>query len=941
MLKIPAPQLAAILKQFQEDGFTDTSANDHTRRTVKIVRLATEDLTAHEDFSTKDFELIRCLSMASHKCTQQRKIALVRDSRLRTRTKTAILEILEGNPEENDGCWGTGKMEMSLGKRALRKVREIFLLLLSDAPKSKIDDYINQELKDVEGVGIATLSTLFYCLRPQEYAVLNGGMKQGLSQFFGRAIHVDLSHYVEENDLLLAFRDKNGLSKDLRSVDHLFCFKRYLGYLQGDDALLNLVNSFAEKYTELRTPEGAESEHWNEGYKWEILPSLGKNVFADPITSRNVVKKIQELSRSNPPQGSFVHWSNLQNLRELATEHPKEISEILKNLLESREHIGKAIDAALETMRQLKPKVQLGTPLWGYFLAAADCSQFPLYKDETFLALRDALGKREEWKSLSIGEKYEMFRTYCLKIGDILWEREILDEFTAKGIPIDPGYTALDGQDFLYMWAGLGMPAAPTTQSNDTSSQPSGMDALPLNMILYGPPGTGKTYETIQRSLAIVHNDPSYGKDKSDEELSREWRALCESRQITFITFHQSYSYEDFVEGIRPDIKDGQVIYKREDGIFKELAQFANSGRSRSSGSSTDLSKANFFKMSLGDTMNSADDNIYDYCLSHNVVALGYGGETDYKDCDTLQSIRERYVKTKGDADGPYPPTAVHYLKNEAKTGDIVLISEGNRKIRAIGRFTGAYRYDPNVDIPYHHLRSVEWLLTDVQIPIESISTKKLSQMSVYGFDKKDLKIEAIQALVSGKAASGKEKNYVLIIDEINRGNISRIFGELIALIEKDKRIGAAHELRATLPISRESFGVPQNLYILGTMNTADRSIAFVDAALRRRFVFEPVYPRPELIEDDYLRNFLTKLNENIAAKLDDDHMIGHAHFMGKTKEDLGDIIQHCILPLLHEYFFDRTETMKEMFEGTGVQQFLVQAKLGSRLLYDDHAAAA
>lgn len=165
-----------------------------------------------------------------------------------------------------------------------------------------------------------------------------------------------------------------------------------------------------------------------------------------------------------------------------------------------------------------------------------------------------------------------------------------------------------------------------------------------------------------------------------------------------------------------------------------------------------------------------------------------------------------------------------------------------------------------------------------------------------------------------------------MIIDEINRGDVSKIFGELITLIEEDKRIGNEHEMMVTLPYSKElepPFGVPNNVYIIGTMNTADRSIALLDTALRRRFDFEEMMPNPELlagkvVEGINLQTLLEKINQRITAKYDRDHQIGHSYFMGvEIKEDLERAYKNRILPLLNEYFYNESKTVAEILNCT------------------------
>ncbi len=398
------------------------------------------------------------------------------------------------------------------------------------------------------------------------------------------------------------------------------------------------------------------------------------------------------------------------------------------------------------------------------------------------------------------------------------------------------------------------------------------------------------------------------------------------SGQIEFVTFHQSFTYEDFIEGIKPvmdsDSNDPDLRYEITDGVFKRICKSASEslrleekGISAIALTEETLQKANFFKVSLGDSQNPNDSLIYDYCIKNQCIAIGYGEDYDFssslKEDEVLEAFRNN--ENEEATNNSYGVIAIKCLKFWMKKGDVVFASNGNREVRAIGIIDGEYEFRKESDIRFHQFRPVKWIYTDLNLPVQDVYSKFFSQQTIYGLYSNLIKKDFFRVNVVSK----KEKPFILIIDEINRGNVSSVFGELITLIEADKRTDSVNELRLRLPYSKELFSVPKNLYLLGTMNTADRSVEALDTALRRRFSFIEMPPKDdfpsfeETVHGYQLKDILNTINGRIEKLLNKDHLIGHAYFLkidGKTDKErenqLKDIFQNKILPLLQEYFF-------------------------------------
>lgn len=426
-------------------------------------------------------------------------------------------------------------------------------------------------------------------------------------------------------------------------------------------------------------------------------------------------------------------------------------------------------------------------------------------------------------------------------------------------------------------------------------SEESNMKIIPLNQILYGSPGTGKTYHTIDKALEILGENL-----ESRDEKKAKFDEYVKNGQIVFTTFHQSYGYEEFVEGIKPSLnsdENSQINYKVKDGIFKELCKKALENRD-------DIESFNFYINDLKEKTKEDANNPEKYFqLPNTKYSIQYrGGKTFRIKFDDMSKNHKDY------------PVSIDNIEKLYKTSNIDEI------------YNSAY-----VKAILNYLKS----------------------QGLKDYKEKDEKINL---------------PYIIIIDEINRGNVSKIFGELITLIEPSKRLGNEEALELTLPYSGEKFGVPKNVYIIGTMNTADRSITSLDTALRRRFEFVEMMPNSDLLnnvfickdvenpneDEDYLgddaktegyaeilQNILISINKRIEFLLDREKTIGHAFFMSEAvkfnknnwikpdeyEEDwyvlsiskLKKVFQNKIIPLLQEYFYNDYALINEVLNDNGM----------------------
>lgn len=435
------------------------------------------------------------------------------------------------------------------------------------------------------------------------------------------------------------------------------------------------------------------------------------------------------------------------------------------------------------------------------------------------------------------------------------------------------------------------------------------------NVILQGAPGTGKTYRIPE--LVVRLCEPEFDANNATrKELMSVYDRLKEEKRVMFTTFHQSMDYEDWLEGLRPVLENDQVTYKIEPGIFKRLCTEAE--RPLSAKKDVNISdEAIVWKVSLSGT---GDNPVRRDCMKNGYIRIGWDGYGENITEETDWSIHNGEGKT-----------ILNAFINTMKVGDIVMSCYSSRTIDAIGIVTGEYEWHDNFE-HYKRVRRVKWLVKDINEDIVKLNDDKTMTLgTVYRLNA--ITLDKVKSLLDKYEASktliDNNKPYVIVIDEFNRGNVSKIFGELITLLEPDKRKGMRNAESVLLPYSKKEFYIPSNVFLVATMNTADRSLDTIDYAIRRRFAFITV--KPQEIDDDNFNSelfrevsslFISNYDEYAESGFDDtikllpaetlseeyrpeDVWIGHSYFIMDGEYALQDRLLFEIIPLLEEYIRD------------------------------------
>lgn len=648
-----------------------------------------------------------------------------------------------------------------------------------------------------------------------------------------------------------------------------------------------------------------------EEYKWDLLDRLeGKDVLAvfDGLRGKNII--------DNPRTDSVIKYlvDNKADKTRVCCQHLIDESVPLNDRLAAFKSEIKALCPSKWKNTANDERTASG------LLTCVYPETYTFYKDEIYQNICDYFG----YTSRKAGKKYEHFmelvngfvKSYGEEIQQIM-----LNEIKGfKNKPLNLAVQTLFWCMKDYMKEELKNKM--TTETNNSSKGVWYDDVVRTwerrkNIVLYGAPGTGKTYDVPE--LAVRLCDPAFmAAEPSREEIVSRYNQLKTEKRIAFTTFHQSLDYEDWIEGLRPVVNENsQVTYEIESGIFKKLCEEAERPvvKDKQVGIADN---AVVWKVSLAGT---GDNDVRRECMENNHIRIGWDGYGPVISDETDWSVYNGEGKQILDA----------YI-NKMKIGDIVMSCYSSQTIDAIGVVVGDYEFEdkfPN----YKRVRRVNWLVKNINENIVEMNDgKTMVESSVYRLN--SITLNDVKSILEKYNTSSKmeenDKAYVMVIDELNRGNVSKVFGELITLLEADKRKGRINAESVVLPYSKKAFHIPNNVYLIATMNTADRSLGSLDYAIRRRFAFIAEKPFGldvegfdeelfEKVSSLFVKNFdeYKESGWDLTMKLEpadtlsdeykpEDVWIGHSYFLMQDEEDnTSNRLLYEIIPLLEEYVRD------------------------------------
>lgn len=469
-----------------------------------------------------------------------------------------------------------------------------------------------------------------------------------------------------------------------------------------------------------------------------------------------------------------------------------------------------------------------------------------------------------------------------------------------------------------------------------------------LNQIFFGSSGSGKTYNSIITALQIVN--AFYTEDRN--ELKKLLKTYMENNQIAFLTFHKNFKYEDFIEGIKTiiDKESGKPIKLVKDGILKDLSKLAYSELQKKDTNykfNFDKTKNKIFKMSIGTKSLEKDDLTLSYCFEKNYIALDLLSNIDYsiientEDWEKAREELSKFYQHEENVDEDKKRLdiqSIYFFKNYMKSDDIILISNDNEKIIGIAKVNGWYEFKDIVGIRFNHFRKVDWLMKSCNIPIELFYKRKFSSHNIYELDNSIFNLENLYDFINNKNI----KNYVLIIDEINNSDIYDIFGDVITIIDEEKRLGNSQELKVKLPYSNEEFGLPKNLHLIASINSFDN----IDINLMRKFDFIKTEINYKLldfsIDNINISKLLFIINSRISYLIGDNYQIGQGYFNkiieNPSFETLKEIFKNKIIPFLINIFDNDLKKVSmvlgDLKKDKDELKFVIQEKINTKELF-------
>ncbi len=667
---------------------------------------------------------------------------------------------------------------------------------------------------------------------------------------------------------------------------------------------------------------------WAKGEKAYKVAAIDRvrSALAEDATDEVLGKKVFEILKTAAKDGPLVRWQTEDAIAKDAADQLAEFHAIIGRLVRSEEPPEIALATANNALEALRARGAKSLT-YGERINILS-STFSMVRPNAMAPLK-ITRINEAWEALT-GDKL-----FVEAKADITTDYRRLADGFAKIFEIMRDAWRWEPQDWLdiqgFLWIATDKTVTAPADTNEAAEKKGElpekkMSISTVNLILYGPPGTGKTFSTAAEAVRLCGE--LVPEDRA--ELMTVYQRLLAAGRIEFVTFHQSLSYEEFVEGLRPETQgaEGQepdtneldtagFRLKVEDGIFKRICERARLDPGEGSGDRRLDRTRPIFKIALGRRLQE-EEQIKD-ALDANEIRHGWSGmidwsEEQYEDWVEIKTELER--RTGKEVRGHAGELVCTFsFRSDMQVGDYVVVSDGRDRIRAFGTITSNYFFEADA-VHHPHRRKVEWLWRDDKGTERArFYPNGFRQHTVYKLNGALVDWDSLEEIVFGVDRSipaTSARPHVLIIDEINRANISKVFGELITLLEPDKRLQAENEIRLMLAYSKRLFGVPANLHLIGTMNTADRSIALLDTALRRRFTFREMMPDVSVLEEAAqkcgidLPRLLSTINERIEYLYDREHQIGHAYFTScSSRADVDQVMRHKVIPLLAEYFFE------------------------------------